>query len=155
MKAKGGVRMNNLEWEKLKRYPRKGDYVKVEWNGRTYEGKVIGDKPIKFETGFVAREVFTESGDHGWIPWSKKCEYYKRRKKIEKTLWLLVVPDVPCWDEEFAKKALNRLAKKWNVEIVETKENRNTGFGEERKFILVGEEENVLSLEDELADGFH
>ena len=69
---------------------------------------------------------------------------------MEKTLWVLMNPDNNHWDEGFAKETLNRLAKKWEVEVTETGETRDTGFGQERKFILSGEEENILAFEEEL-----
>jgi len=74
---------------------------------------------------------------------------------MEKTLWVLMNPDNEHWDEEFAREELNRLAKKWEVEILETGETQDAGFGQERKFILSGEEENILSLEEELNESFH
>ena len=69
---------------------------------------------------------------------------------MEKTLWVLMNPDNEHWDEEFAREELNRLAKKWEVEILETGETRDVGFGQEEKFILGGEEENIVFLQEEL-----
>jgi len=69
---------------------------------------------------------------------------------MEKTLWVLMNPDNEHWDEEFAREELNRLAKKWEVEILETGETQDAGFGQEVLFILSGEEENILALQEEL-----
>lgn len=70
---------------------------------------------------------------------------------MEKTLWVLMNPDNEHWDEEFAREELERLAKKWEVEIIETiGETQDTGFGQEVLFILEGEEENILAFEEEL-----
>lgn len=69
---------------------------------------------------------------------------------MEKTLWVLMNPDNEHWDEEFAREELNRLAKKWEVEILETGETQDAGFGQEVLFILLGEEENILAFEEEL-----
>ena len=69
---------------------------------------------------------------------------------MEKTIWFLMTPDNEHWDEEFAREDLERLAKKWEVEIIETGETQDTGFGQEILFILSGEEENILAFEEEL-----
>ena len=74
---------------------------------------------------------------------------------MEKTIWFLMTPDNEHWDEEFAREELERLAKKWEVEIIETGETQDTGFGQEILFILSGEEENILSLEEELNESLH
>jgi len=74
---------------------------------------------------------------------------------MEKTLWVLMNPDNEHWNSDFAREELERLAKKWDIEVTETGETRDTGFGQERKFILSGEEENILSLEEELNESFH
>ena len=66
------------------------------------------------------------------------------------SLWVLMNPDNEHWDEEFAREELNRLAKKWEVEILETGETQDAGFGQEVLFILSGEEENILAFEEEL-----
>lgn len=69
---------------------------------------------------------------------------------MEKTIWFLMTPDNEHWDEEFAREELERLAKKWEVEIIETGETQDAGFGQEILFILLGEEENILVFEEEL-----
>ncbi len=69
---------------------------------------------------------------------------------MEKTLWVLMNPDNNHWDSDFAREELERLAKKWKVEIIETGETQDTGFGQEILFILLGEEENILAFEEEL-----
>jgi len=74
---------------------------------------------------------------------------------MEKTLWVLMNPDNEHWDEEFAREELNRLAKKWEVEILETGETQDAGFGQEVLFILEGEEENVLAFEEELDEALY
>ena len=66
------------------------------------------------------------------------------------SLWVLINPDNNHWDEGFAKETLERLAKKWDIEVTETGETRDTGFGQEVLFILSGEEENILAFEEEL-----
>lgn len=66
------------------------------------------------------------------------------------SLWVLINPDNNHWDSDFAREELNRLAKKWEVEILETGETQDTGFGQEILFILLGEEENILAFEEEL-----
>ena len=66
------------------------------------------------------------------------------------SLWVLMNPDNNHWNEEFAREELERLAKKWDIEVTETGETRDTGFGQEVLFILEGEEENVLAFEEEL-----
>ena len=74
---------------------------------------------------------------------------------MEKTLWVLMNPDNEHWDEEFAREELNRLAKKWEVEILETGETQDAGFGQEVLFILSGEEENILAFEEELDEALY
>ncbi len=69
---------------------------------------------------------------------------------MEKTLWVLMTPDNEHWDEDFAREELERLAKKWDIEVTETGETRDAGFGQGVLFILSGEEENIFALEEEL-----
>jgi hypothetical protein len=66
------------------------------------------------------------------------------------SLWVLMNPDNSRWDADFAREELEPLAKELGVKIIETFQTRDVGFGREEKFILEGEEENILSLEEEL-----
>lgn len=66
------------------------------------------------------------------------------------SLWVLMNPDNSRWDADFAREELELLAKELGVKIIETFQTRDVGFGREEKFILEGEEENILSLEEEL-----
>ena len=66
------------------------------------------------------------------------------------SLWVLMNPDNEHWNSDFAREELERLAKKWDIEVTETGETQDAGFGQEILFILEGEEENVLAFEEEL-----
>ena len=68
-------------WQKISTYPKKGDYVRVNWKGKTYEGTITGEKPVRFRTGYVAREITTKEGVKKWMPWTSKAKY---EVKIEK-----------------------------------------------------------------------
>ena len=70
--------------------------------------------------------------------------------KLAQEIWVLESPDNGHWDSKFAREELTHLAKKWDLILSPTYETRDTGFGQERKFIIEGEEENVLAFEEEL-----
>lgn len=66
------------------------------------------------------------------------------------SLWVLINPDNNHWDSDFAGEELEHLAKELGVKIIETGKTRDVGFGQEEKFILEGEEENIVFLQEEL-----
>lgn len=65
-------------WQPIQFYPERGDYVKVEWRGKVYEGRITGERPVRFRTGFVAREI-EKDGKKAWMPWTSRAQYYVRR----------------------------------------------------------------------------
>ena len=67
-------------WQKIDGYPKLGDYVRVDWKGKTYEGTLTGDKPVRFRTGFIARQITTPSGKKQWIAWTSSANYYVRKR---------------------------------------------------------------------------
>lgn len=73
---KEGVKMINTEnWQVVEGYPRVGDYVKTSWRGKVYEG-IVGDKVVRFRSGFVAREITTREGRKIWMPWTNRAKYF-------------------------------------------------------------------------------
>jgi len=68
-------------WQKISTYPKKGDYVRVNWKGKTFEGKITGEKPVRFRTGYVAREITTKEGIKKWMPWTSSAKYEVRAEK--------------------------------------------------------------------------
>ena len=72
-------------WQKLSTYPKKGDYVRVNWKGKTYEGTITGEKPVRFRTGYVAREITTKEGVKKWMPWTSSAKYEVKVEKPAKT----------------------------------------------------------------------
>lgn len=74
---------------------------------------------------------------------------------MKQTLWVLMSPDNNHWDEGFAREELERLAKKCGVEFLETGETRDTGAGQERKFVLDGDEEDIYCLVAELDEALY
>jgi len=72
-------------WQKISTYPKKGDYVRVNWKGKTFEGKITGEKPVRFRTGYVAREITTKEGVKKWMPWTSSAKYEVKVEKPAKT----------------------------------------------------------------------
>jgi len=68
-----------IAWEKISGYPRQGDYIRASWQGKNYEGEVLGDKAVAFRTGFVARRIKSYNGREIWIPWTLKANFERRR----------------------------------------------------------------------------
>ena len=69
---------------------------------------------------------------------------------MEKNIWILMSPDNEHWDEKFAQDEIARLCKKWNVKSVATAQTRDSGFGQERLFLVSGDPEAVEEFEKEL-----
>ena len=74
---------------------------------------------------------------------------------MRNSLWVLMNPDNNHWNEEFARQELTRLAGKWGVQFLETGETRDSGAGQERKFVLEGDEEDVYNLVAELDEALY
>jgi len=70
-------------WQKISTYPKKGDYVRVNWKGKTYEGTITGEKPVRFRTGYVAREITTKEGVKKWMPWTSSAKYEVKVKETK------------------------------------------------------------------------
>ncbi len=62
---------------------------------------------------------------------------------MDKAIWVLMTPDNDHWSEDDAREEIERLAKVWEIKVTETGETRDTGFGQEVKFIIEGDEENI------------
>ena len=95
-------------WQKISGYPKKGDYVRVEWRGKTFEGKITGEKPVRFRTGYVAKEITTKEGVKKWMPWTRAAKYEVR---VEKPIEEVV---------EKAKPLTEKIEKQIKPKIVET-----------------------------------
>ena len=61
-------------WKKIYGYPKQGDYARVEWKGKRFEGKITG-KVVRFRTGYIAMEVINKNGIKEWMPWTSKAKY--------------------------------------------------------------------------------
>ncbi len=70
--------------------------------------------------------------------------------KIQNSFWVLVNPDNGHWDDNDVREAISRLAETWSVEVLPSDRRRDGGFGQEAEFVVVGEEEDILSFLSEL-----
>ena len=62
---------------------------------------------------------------------------------IEKEVWVLMNPDNEHWDEEYATLVVAKYSDYASVIAQETSQTRDTGFGQERLYIVKGKEENI------------
>ncbi|HOQ51952.1 MAG TPA: hypothetical protein PK233_09015 [Candidatus Atribacteria bacterium] len=69
---------------------------------------------------------------------------------IEKEVWVLMNPDNEHWDEDYATNVVAKYSDYAGVRVEETNQTRDTGFGQERMYIVKGKEENILWFEEEL-----
>ncbi len=67
----------------------------------------------------------------------------EREMKVEKIFWVLEAPDSELWNEQDTEEEISRLSKVWEIEVIDTGEVCDWGFGQERKYVLIGEEENI------------
>ncbi len=62
---------------------------------------------------------------------------------IEKEVWVLMNPDNEHWDEDYATLVVAKYSDYASVIAQETSQTRDTGFGQERLYIVKGKEENI------------
>jgi len=72
--------------------------------------------------------------------------------KEQRKAWVLVNPDNRHYYDWQAKEQIAWSAKKWSVDVTETTETQDTGFGQEKLFVFLGESENINELQMELDD---
>jgi len=68
-----------IRWEPVENYStlKKGDYVRVEYKGKIYEGEIVGD-PKRMRTGAVLIPLRSDDGVEKLAPWTPKARYEKR-----------------------------------------------------------------------------
>ena len=111
------------EWEKVKNYTKikKGDYIRVKYKDKEYEGEVIGERAVKLKSGFVGRQILTPEGKKVFAPWTPKAEYWRKAKKpSEVTLGFLGLQQIYESIASAAKK-LPELAKPVKIRLSELK----------------------------------
>jgi len=69
---------------------------------------------------------------------------------IEKEVWVLMNPDNEHWDEDYATLVVAKYSDYASVIAQETSQTRDTGFGQERLYIVKGKEENIEWFEEVL-----
>ncbi len=70
---------------------------------------------------------------------------------IEKEVWVLMNPDNEHWTEDDAINIIAKYSDYAGVIATETSQTRDTGFGQERLYIVRGkEEENIKWFEEVL-----
>ncbi len=68
----------------------------------------------------------------------------------EKSIWVLMNPDNNHWSEEEAYEVITYYASLHEIEVCEAGDTRDTGFGQERLFILDGSIENMERFESDI-----
>jgi len=63
-------------------------------------------------------------------------------------IWLLMEPDNGHYDSKYAIEVINALAQRYGVKIQRTYQTMDTGFGQEEKFLLEGEPEDIQRFKD-------
>ena len=76
-------------------------------------------------------------------------------KEYRKLIWVCVFPDNGHWNEKFAQKEVDRIAKKWSIQAVATLQTRDRWYGQERLFAVSGETENIEAFESELNEALY
>jgi len=74
---------------------------------------------------------------------------------IVENIWVLECPDNGHWDESFAEEEIARLAKVWDVVVTPTGVTRDMGFGQERLYVVEGEEENIKEFDEGLEEALY
>jgi len=69
---------------------------------------------------------------------------------MEKTLWVLMNPDNEHWTEDDAVNVVTKYSGYAGVIATETNKTRDMGFGQERLYIVEGEEDNIKEFEEML-----
>jgi len=69
---------------------------------------------------------------------------------MEKTLWVLMNPDNEHWTEDDAVNVVAKYSGYAGVIATETNKTRDMGFGQERLYIVEGEEDNIKEFEEML-----
>jgi acyl carrier protein len=67
-------------------------------------------------------------------------------------IWLLMEPDNGHYDSKYAMEIINALAQRYGVKIQRTYQTMDSGFGQEEKFLIEGEPENIEMFTNAVKD---
>lgn len=70
-------------------------------------------------------------------------------------IWLLMEPDNGHYDSKYALETVTSLAETYGVKIWRTYQTRDTGFGQEEKFVVEGTPENIQDFENAVNKGLY